>query len=161
MLDTNKTKNFAAAIRQGCTYEAGASAIGVIVMTVYHWLRLGKKATRKNDKYLKFLKAVKKAEHERQQHLLNQILAASNKDWKAAAWKLERRWGYNKEGAAAEEQPKPVEAIGTDTLQILREQALGLKTRIAKAETAQSWQSYAALQSQFLNVQSLYYHLQF
>jgi hypothetical protein len=84
MIDSNKTKNFASAIRQGCTYQAGASAIGVSVDTIYSWLRQGRAATRKNDKYLKFLKAVKKAEHERQQYLLAQILEASNKDWKAA-----------------------------------------------------------------------------
>ncbi len=48
-------------------------------------------------------KAVKKAEHERQQYLLAQILEASNKDWKAAAWLLERRDGFRKDAVWKEE----------------------------------------------------------
>jgi len=103
MIDNNKTENFCKAIQQGCTYEAGASSIGVSVQTIYHWLRLGRAATRKNDKYLKFLKAVKKAEHQRQQFLLQQILEASGKDWKAAAWLLERRDGFRKDAVWKEE----------------------------------------------------------
>ena len=154
MIDSNKTKNFASAIRQGCTYQAGASAIGVSVMTVYHWLRLGKKATRKNDKYFKFLKAVKKAEHERQQFLLAQILEASNKDWKAAAWLLERRDGFRKDAVWKEEpeddttkkhQPSP-------PLELFKSQAEDLEDAMQQAKQAQSWQAYAALQRQYITV---------
>ena len=155
MIDTTKTKNFASAIRQGCTYEAGASAIGVSVMTIYHWLRLGKKATRKNDKYLKFLKAVKKAEHERQQYLLTQILDASNKDWKAAAWLLERRDGFRKDAVWKEEEPEEETTKKdqpTTTLDLLRTQSLDLQDAMQQAKQAQSWQAYAALQRQYITV---------
>ena len=154
MIDSNKTKNFASAIRQGCTYEAGASAIGVSVMTVYHWLRLGKKATRKNDKYLKFLKAVKKAEHERQQYLLAQILEASNKDWKAAAWLLERRDGFRKDAVWKEEPEEETTKKDQPStpLELFVSQAEDLRDAIQQAKQAQSWQAYAALQRQYITV---------
>ena len=154
MIDSNKTKNFASAIRQGCTYEAGASAIGVSVMTVYHWLRLGKKATRKNDKYLKFLKAVKKAEHERQQYLLAQILEASNKDWKAAAWLLERRDGFRKDAVWKEEPEEETTKKDQPStpLELFVSQAEDLRDAIQQAKRAQSWQAYAALQRQYITV---------
>ena len=154
MIDSNKTKNFASAIRQGCTYEAGASAIGVSVMTVYHWLRLGKKATRKNDKYLKFLKAVKKAEHERQQFLLAQILEASNKDWKAAAWLLERRDGFRKDAVWKEEPEDDTTKKDQPStpLELFKSQAEDLEDAMQQAKQAQSWQAYAALQRQYITV---------
>tara|TARA_Y100001973_G_C5059062_1_gene261714 strand:+ start:85 stop:726 length:642 start_codon:yes stop_codon:yes gene_type:complete len=154
MLDTTKTKNFCEAIRQGCTYEAGASSIGVSVHTVYLWLRLGKKATRKNDKYLKFLKAVKKAEHQRQQFLLGQILEASNKDWKAAAWILERRCGFRKDAVWKEEPEEETteEQIPSSPLELFRKQANDLQDAMQQAKKSQSWQAYAALQRQYVTV---------
>ena len=154
MIDSNKTKNFASAIRQGCTYQAGASAIGVSVDTIYSWLRQGRAATRKNDKYLKFLKAVKKAEHERQQFLLAQILEASNKDWKAAAWLLERRDGFRKDAVWKEEpEEETTEKDQPSTpLELFVSQAEDLRDAIQQAKQAQSWQAYAALQRQYITV---------
>ena len=154
MIDSNKTKNFASAIRQGWTYQAGASAIGVSVDTIYSWLRQGRAATRKNDKYLKFLKAVKKAEHERQQYLLAQILEASNKDWKAAAWLLERRDGFRKDAVWKEEpEEETTEKDQPSTpLELFVTQAEDLRDAIQQAKQAQSWQAYAALQRQYITV---------
>jgi hypothetical protein len=130
MIDTNKTKNFAAAIRQG------------------------RAATRKNDKYLKFLKAVKKAEHERQQFLLEQILEASNKDWKAAAWLLERRDGFRKDAVWKEEpEEETTEKDQPSTpLELFVSQAEDLRDAMQQAKQAQSWQAYAALQRQYITV---------
>ena len=154
MIDSNKTKNFCKAIQQGCTYEAGASSIGVSVQTIYHWLRQGRAATRKNDKYLKFLKAVKKAEHERQQFLLQQILEASGKDWKAAAWLLERRDGFRKDAVWKEEpeEEKPEEVTISSPMDLFRTQAKDLLDAMQQAKQAQSWQAYAALQRQYITV---------
>ena len=64
--------------------KAVASAVGVCEKTIYNWFRKGREATRKNDKYKQFLQCVKKAEHERQQFLLERVINASDKDWKAA-----------------------------------------------------------------------------
>jgi transposase len=154
MIDSNKTKNFASAIRQGCTYQAGASAIGVSVDTIYSWLRQGRAATRKNDKYLKFLKAVKKAEHERQQFLLAQILEASNKDWKAAAWLLERRDGFRKDAVWKEEPDDDTTKKNQPStpLELFQSQAEDLEDAMQQAKQAQSWQAYAALQRQYITV---------
>jgi transposase len=154
MIDTTKTKNFASAIRQGCTYQAGASAIGVSVDTIYSWLRQGRAATRKNDKYLKFLKAVKKAEHERQQFLLAQILEASNKDWKAAAWLLERRDGFRKDAVWKEEPEDDTTKKDQPStpLELFQSQAEDLEDAMQQAKKAQSWQAYAALQRQYITV---------
>ena len=154
MIDSNKTKNFASAIRQGCTYQAGASAIGVSVDTIYSWLRQGRAATRKNDKYLKFLKAVKKAEHERQQFLLAQILEASNKDWKAAAWLLERRDGFRKDAVWKEEPEDDTTKKDQPStpLELFQSKAEDLEDAMQQAKKAQSWQAYAALQRQYITV---------
>jgi hypothetical protein len=154
MIDNNKTENFCKAIQQGCTYEAGASSIGVSVQTIYHWLRLGRAATRKNDKYLKFLKAVKKAEHQRQQFLLQQILEASGKDWKAAAWLLERRDGFRKDAVWKEEpeEEKTEEPVVSSPIELFKSQAKDLLEAMKQAKQAQSWQAYAALQRQYITV---------
>jgi hypothetical protein len=154
MIDNNKTENFCKAIQQGCTYEAGASSIGVSVQTIYHWLRLGRAATRKNDKYLKFLKAVKKAEHQRQQFLLQQILEASGKDWKAAAWLLERRDGFRKDAVWKEEpeEEKTEEPLVSSPIELFKSQAKDLLEAMKQAKQAQSWQAYAALQRQYITV---------
>lgn len=154
MIDNNKTENFCKAIQQGCTYEAGASSIGVSVHTIYLWLRLGRAATRKNDKYLKFLKAVKKAEHQRQQFLLQQILEASGKDWKAAAWLLERRDGFRKDAVWKEEpeEEKTEEPLVSSPIELFKSQAKDLLDAMQQAKQAQSWQAYAALQRQYITV---------
>jgi transposase len=154
MIDNNKIQNFCKAIQQGCTYEAGASCIGVSVHTIYLWLRQGKAATRKNDKYLKFLKAVKKAEHERQQFLLHQILDASSKDWKAAAWLLERRDGFRKDAVWKEEpeEDKTEQPQITTPLELFKNQSKDLLDAMQQAKQAQSWQAYAALQRQYITV---------
>lgn len=138
------------ALSIGASIQMACDAACISRTTFYSWMNEGRK--QEKGSYRTFFNNVNKHSAAGGLYMLQLITVAAEKDWKAAAWKLERRWGYNKEGAAAEEQPKPVEAIGTDTLQILREQAQGLKTSIAKAETAQSWQAYAALQRQFLNV---------
>jgi hypothetical protein len=115
---------------------------------------LGRAAKRKNDKYLKFLKAVKKAEHERQQFLLQQILEASNKDWKAAAWLLERRDGFRKDAVWKEEpeEEQTEQPQASSPLDLFTSQASDLLDAMQQAKQAQSWQAYAALQRQYITV---------
>ena len=154
MIDKNKEENFCAAIRQGCTYQAGAAAIGVSVDTIYYWLRKGRANQRKNNKYFRFLKAVKLAEHERQQFLLNRILEATNKDWKAAAWLLERRDGFRKDAVWKEDPEEEIENKSTPTtpIQLFKQQSIDLQDAMKQAKEAQSWQAYASLQRQFVQV---------
>ena len=76
-------------VRQGLTYEIAARAAGISESTFYRWRERGEKARR--GKYREFWEALKKAEAEAEQVLVQRILDASNDTWQAAAWILERR----------------------------------------------------------------------
>ncbi len=77
-------------VRQGLTYETAARAAGISESTFYRWRARGEKAQR--GKFRQFWEAVKKAEAEAEQRLVERILAASRDSWQAAAWILERRY---------------------------------------------------------------------
>lgn len=152
MLDKQKQKIFVDAIRNGCTYKAAASATGICEKTIYNWLRKGREATRKNCRYKQFLQAVKKAELERQQHLLQRIIEATDKDWKAGAWLLERRYGYRKDAVFDIPEEEKVADLPRDPLQLMKQQAIDLQGAMKQAMQAQSWQAYSALQRQYISV---------
>ena len=143
MLDKQKRETFCEAIRKGCTYKAAASAVGVCEKTIYNWFRRGREATRKNDKYRHFL-----------QFLLERVINASDKDWKAAAWLLERRDAYRKDAVFDEipEQEQDEAAVPTTALDLFEAQAKDLRSAMAQAMASQSWQAYAALQRQYVSV---------
>lgn len=75
--------------------ETAALASGIDKNTLFHWLRRGRKA--KSGKYRDFLIAVQKTQAEREGLDVAQVQKAGTKDWKATAWRLERkyrkRWG--------------------------------------------------------------------
>lgn len=137
------------AIAAGCTYEMAADYAGISRTTLWGWLRRGEDS--KHKAYCTFLNDVKKAEIEGAMVHLGTITAASAKDWKASAWMLERRHGYSKDRPQhIQEETTP--EIPENTLELLREQALDLKRGMHKAESSESWQAYAALQRQLLQV---------
>ena len=154
MLDKQKREIFCAAIQKGCTYKAAASAVGVCDKTIYNWLRKGRESTRKNCKYKQFLHATKRAEHERQQFLLERIIEATDKDWKSAAWLLERRYGYRKDAVFDEipEQQDDEASLPNTPLELFEAQAKDLRAAMSQAMASQSWQAYAALQRQYVSV---------
>jgi len=138
------------ALRAGTTYEIAAQYAGISRSTLYEWIKKGEKSA--TGTYRTFYDNIKKAEAEGAVVHLGTISQASKKDWKAAAWLLERRHGYSKEGVMrAEEQTKEVE-LPSNMLELLRMQARELKASMMKAESSQSWQAYAALQRQLLTV---------
>ena len=138
------------ALRAGTTYEIAAQYAGISRSTLYEWIKKGEKAS--TGTYRTFYDNIKKAEAEGAVVHLGTISQASKKDWKAAAWLLERRHGYSKDGVMrAEEQAKEVE-LPSNMLELLRMQARELKASMMKAESSQSWQAYAALQRQLLTV---------
>jgi len=138
------------ALRAGTTYEIAAQYAGISRSTLYEWIKKGEKSA--TGTYRTFYDNIKKAEAEGAVVHLGTISQASKKDWKAAAWLLERRHGYSKEGVMrAEEQIKEVE-LPSNMLELLRMQARELKASMMKAESSQSWQAYAALQRQLLTV---------
>ena len=136
------------AISAGCTYEMSADYAGITRSTLWNWLKKGEDPQQKS--YCTFLDQVKRAEVEGAMVHLGTIAQASQKDWKASAWILERRHGYSKDGMTRKEEPQ-VE-LPTNTLELLRDQAMDLKKSMMKAEQSESWQAYAALQRQFLQV---------
>lgn len=137
------------AIQAGCTYEMAADYAGVSRKTLWTWIQKAEQETDKN--YETFLHDLKKAEIDGAITHLGNIQQASVKDWKASAWMLERRHGYSKD-RVHKTQDETVEHLPKDTLEILRQQANDLKRGMTKAEQSESWQAYAALQRQLLQV---------
>ena len=137
------------AIQAGCTYEMAADYAGVSRKTLWTWLRKGEEDGDKT--YETFLHDLKKAEIDGAITHLGNIQHASVKDWKASAWMLERRHGYSKD-RVQKMQEDIAEQLPKDTLDLLRQQANDLKRSMTKAEQSESWQAYAALQRQLLQV---------
>lgn len=138
------------ALRAGTTYEIAAQYAGISRSTLYEWIKKGEST--ETGVYRTFHDNIKKAEAEGAVVHLGTIAQASQKDWKAAAWILERRHGYSKEGVMrVEEQAKEME-LPSNMLDLLKIQAKELRASMAKAESSQSWQAYAALQRQLLQV---------
>ncbi len=150
-METEKTNLILEAVKKGCTYKAAAAAGGIGTTTLYKWIHKGKHASR--GKYREFYVALKKAELDRQQELLQVITSHAVKDWKAAAWILERRDGFIK-GATWDvpEQETQEQKLPTTAKELFLKQAQDLQGAVASAMQAQSWQAYAALQRQLASV---------
>ena len=81
-------KTITDAIQLGSTYVLAAQAGGIDYSTLAIWMRKGE---RDPGEYRTFFEAVKKAEGQRASRWLAVIeKAASEGEWQAAAWKLER-----------------------------------------------------------------------
>lgn len=81
-------------IRMGATYELASQYGGVAYNTFNEWMKAGEGA--QSGRYRDFYEAVKKAEGEAAIGWLAKIeKAASDGEWQAAAWKLERRYPQN------------------------------------------------------------------
>lgn len=77
-------------IRVGNFVETAAAACGVHRATLYRWLERG---DRQREGVLRdFSDAVAKAQAESESRDLLLIAKAALSDWRAAAWRLERRW---------------------------------------------------------------------
>lgn len=86
------TERFAHAIRLGMRYIDACRYVGISQRTWSHWQNRGAMG---EEPYATFLSAVKTAETEGMLACLESIERAHrNKDWKAAAWLLERRYGW-------------------------------------------------------------------
>jgi transposase len=144
------TSRIVEALRIGATYEIAAEYAGISRSTLYNWMEKGKE--QKSGQYRTFLDSIKAAEARGAIANLAMIESAAKAgDWKAAAWRLERRHGYTRDGYQAQQQQEEVK-LPTSMLDLLKTQALELRTSMIKAESSQSWQAYAALQRQLLQV---------
>ena len=150
-LTEERKKILVQAIEQGCTYKLAAGAAGICESTLYNWLSQGRK--NRGGKQRELLEAMKQAEQRRAAVLLQRINEHSERDWKSAAWLLERRYGYRKDSILEDfpEKPKKEEVI-LDPKELLKKQAVDLQGAIQEANKAGSFQAYAALQRQLLGV---------
>jgi hypothetical protein len=76
------------AVREGVTRRAAALACGVSSRTFHNWITRGAAG---EQPFLQFVQRIERAEAEWQGELEIQILEAGKRDWRAAAWLLERR----------------------------------------------------------------------
>lgn len=83
------------AVRAGNYWETAAAFAGISKVTFYGWLKRGHQA--KRGIYHDFLNALEKAAAEAEVRDVTRVDQAGDTDWKAAAWRLERRnaahWG--------------------------------------------------------------------
>lgn len=138
------------AIGAGCSYEMAADYAGITRQTLWAWMKKGEEGKDKN--YLTFLNDIKSAEVEGAMSNLGTIQDASKKDWKAAAWILERRHGYSKEGIKSTRPKEEPTDMPNDIMSVLKSTAKDLKESANQAKESESWQAYAALQRQLLLV---------
>ncbi len=88
-LDPVVTQRICDLVRAGNYLEVAANAAGIHPTTLHRWLRQGRAQVR--GRYRKFVNAVEKAQAEGESRDVALIARAAASDWKAAAWRLERR----------------------------------------------------------------------
>ena len=74
------------AIRHGATYQAASEAAGIAYSTFNDWHKDPR------PRFVKFSEAIRRANADAQLDLLAKIGNQADKDWRAAAWILERRF---------------------------------------------------------------------
>lgn len=127
------------AIRAGNYIEVAAAYAGIPKGTLYEWLKKGN--TVFHNKYRTFHDAVQKALADAEVRDVAVIGQASQQNWQAAAWRLERkfpqRWG-RKDRIEAEISGKPEEPVvvkveaGEAPFQVVVDEArLALARRLA------------------------------
>lgn len=111
------------AIRVGCYIETAAAYCGISKDTFYNWLRKGARAN--SGIYKDFSDAVEKAIAEAEFRDVMIIANAAATDWKAAAWKLERkhpdRWGRKDKVSAEVEHSGEVKNTNKQEVHVKQE----------------------------------------
>lgn len=87
--NADRAKTIVACIRDGGWRAACARKAGISDRTLYSWLEAGRERTR--GPFLQFLRDIEAAEAEAALDYQAAIKAAAPKDWRAAAWWLEKR----------------------------------------------------------------------
>lgn len=153
------TESICQAVQQGATYEIAAAQAGIAVSTLHAWKSRALKALEHGKKkksdlpYIEFLEAIKKADAKGALLLLATVRQAAPKDWKAAAWLLERRWKYEKGQSFHVEQAEETQEQGSiEPKLILMRQYNELIAASKQAFAEKSFQAFAALQSRIIQV---------
>lgn len=77
-------------LKHGAFVETAVACAGIPKATFYYWMKLAN--TKPKSIYKKLLDAVEKAQAEAEANDLLYITKARAKNWKASAWRLERRF---------------------------------------------------------------------
>jgi hypothetical protein len=88
-LDPLVTQKVCDLIRAGNYLEVAATAAGIHRTTLYRWMHHGR--DQKRGRYRKFLSQVEKAQAESESRDVALVAKAASEDWRAAAWRLERK----------------------------------------------------------------------
>ena len=79
-------------LKMGNYIETVCGVVGLNTSTFYDWMKKGKNATNPRNKHRKFQEAVEQAQAWSIVRDVALITKASEKDWRAAAWKLEHMY---------------------------------------------------------------------
>src|SRR6266550_3727789 len=94
-LTPDVSKRIIDSVRAGNYLETSAAFAGVSKVTLFNWMKRGN--AQQTGKYREFLTSIEKALAEAEMRDVLTISRASEKNWQAAAWRLERkfpgRWG--------------------------------------------------------------------
>ena len=97
-------------VASGNYIETACAFAGINKQTLYTWCKKG--YTQKRGRHRQFLDAVERAVAEAEIRDLATITTAAATDWRAAAWRLERRapkrWGYKQRVELTGEESGPI-----------------------------------------------------
>lgn len=106
-LDDATEKRVLDSIRKGNFREVAAASAGISRSTFYNWVAAGRR--QKSGRLFDFVAKLEQAEAEAEERLVGRIDSAAEKDWRADAWRLERkvpeRWA--RRAVAGEETTDP------------------------------------------------------
>jgi hypothetical protein len=142
-----RIESICASIRKGATYKIAAQGAGISERCFHRWMQRADEEP--NSNYALMKKEIYKAELECADYLLDIIKAAAIKDWKPAAWLLERRYNYRRDQRHEFKTEKKT-VLPKEPKELLKLQMEDLKGAIQSARASESWQAYAALQRQML-----------
>jgi len=77
-------------LRMGYPYTTVCRAVGIDSSTLKRWMSLG--ASNASPEYAKYFRRICKAEATAEMNDLKKLSEHQKYDWRASAWKLERRW---------------------------------------------------------------------
>lgn len=149
-LTKQTTQKFVEAIKMGCTYALASQYAGVNPSTFYLWMKNGKNESSPEES--EFYKTIKRAEAEGAMTSLNLIQKAGLDDWRASAWLMERRHQYIKTNQIKVQEPEEESTKHKTTVELLKDQQKELVKASKQALNIGSFQAYAALQRQVLQV---------
>ena len=103
-------------LRAGASFSAACEAVGVPASTGHGWLKRARGEDGQlaaTEPYVSFLQAVERAQAEYENGLVRVIEKAAPKDWKAAAWLLERQYRDHWGKEAPQTGPTDVKIVWT------------------------------------------------